>query len=154
MIAVVAMPRTGHTAIRSWLSKFTGEKVRNVEGHPFDHSLRRSGNNTPVLVLRDYLSWAASMLSFYPDYTERHMAESINRWVDHVAHAGQIPTIYFDRWVRAGHGRGVVGSESRFEGGSVLDRSREMTEHPCWPYVMSRTDALNMSWRAREESAA
>ncbi len=158
-LSMIAMPRTGHRAVMLWLAGKT-ETVRrdrpigNIEGKSFDESMAicEQTGTAPVMLLRDYPNWLASMVTFFETCRNdsRRMNKFVDCWMTHMENAFSVPTILFPNWVAAGHGDGItVNPDSpvtKFVGGSVLDRGSQMGDHPMYLEMMStRQDAISIS---------
>lgn len=147
--SVIAMPRTGHHAVMRWLEARDGGRPRNVEGRFWDDSLESIKNmkTVPILVIRDYPNWAASVLSYFTKHVESDLERYVAMWISHVENAYTIPTIRYDLWLRAGHGKTVLDEGSMFEGGSRLNRYEQSCGDSRWPYLMGQERALELSYQ-------
>ncbi len=144
-IALISMSRSGHRAVMEWMGRIHGSPPRNIESKPFKRSIELT-RKVPVLLLRSYPNWLASIVSHFPDHSCFDVM--IDKWVSHAKAAATIPTILFERWVKAGHGDDIdigktFGSFTKFDSGSVLTRGAQMRGNPTYDRLLSaRTDAV------------
>lgn len=151
-VNVISMSRTGHRAIMQWLRERIGSTIYNTESKPFAQSVAKPG--LPVLVLRDYRNWMASLVyHMLPLHVPQHrgrLEQYIDMWVSHTEAAFSVPTILYPDWVRAGYGKNITirGNPTDFHDDDTLHRYEQMSHDDEFRRVVEgREDALRVNER-------